>query len=271
MTKSWQAVVLAAGRGPDDPMAKAYGALHKCALDIAGQPMLRRVVDVLIARPDISNIAISIDDKAIAQKITGDLPASCHIVQSSATAATSALAAVEFLQGRYPILLTTGDHPLLTQEMLDYFMHESERSGADLCAGLASAETILSAFPQAKRTFLKFGKDRVSGCNLYALMNEHALPALHFWSELEHVRKKPWRLVSAFGVVPLLRFATGITSLKGAFELASRRLGLIARPILMPFAEASIDVDKPADKDLVETILKRRENSTSPPPSAARR
>ena len=41
-------VVLAAGRGPDDPMAKAFGVAHKCGLAVAGIPMLQRVLAALV-------------------------------------------------------------------------------------------------------------------------------------------------------------------------------------------------------------------------------
>jgi hypothetical protein len=59
-------------------------------------------------------------------------------------------------------------------------------------------------------------------------------------------------------MVPLLRYGLGRVDLDTAFRLGSRRLGLDARPILMPFAEAAIDVDKPDDKDLCERILLAR-------------
>ena len=41
-------------------------------------------------------------------------------------------------------------------------------------------------------------------------------------------------------------------------RLISRRLGIEVAAVAMPMAEASIDVDKPADLDLVEDILARR-------------
>ena len=258
MKANWHAVVLAAGRGPNDPMAKAYGVLHKCSIDIAGTPMLRRVVQTLAAHPAIASVTISIDDASVATKAIAGLAGNIRIVSSADTAAESALSAVGHIGHRYPVLLTTGDHPLLTAGMLDHFLAEAENAKSDLSVGLASAETILAAFPETKRTYLTFGKDRVSGCNLYALMNEGALEALRFWSSLDQLRKKPWRLVGAFGAVPLIRYLTGAIDLKGAFVLASKRLGLIAAPILMPFAEASIDVDKPSDKELVEKIIAGR-------------
>src|SRR4029077_14791730 len=43
----WQAIILAAGRGPDDPMAKAYGVANKTVIPVAGVPMLARVAGAL--------------------------------------------------------------------------------------------------------------------------------------------------------------------------------------------------------------------------------
>ena len=58
----WSAVVLAAGRGPDDPMAKAFGVAHKCGIPVAGVPMLQRVLQALADANMALPIAVSIDD-----------------------------------------------------------------------------------------------------------------------------------------------------------------------------------------------------------------
>jgi hypothetical protein len=42
--------------------------------------------------------------------------------------------------------------------------------------------------------------------------------------------------------------------------VGSRRLDLTARPVLMPFAEAAVDVDKPEDKELAERIFIERQS-----------
>jgi hypothetical protein len=89
-------------------------------------------------------------------------------------------------------------------------------------------------------------------------MTPRAARAIEFWQSVERNRKRPWRLVAAFGVAPLLRYGLGRIDLATAFRLGSQRLGLDARPVLMPFAEAAIDVDKPDDKDLCEIILQAR-------------
>ncbi len=142
--------------------------------------------------------------------------------------------------------------------MLAHFCAESDKAGADFTVGLARAEIILAAYPEAVRTFFRLGNDRVSGCNLFALRNASGLRLLERWQYLEEARKKPWRLVAAFGPVALLRFALGLLSVDAAFATVSARLGLTVKPVLMPFAEAAIDVDKPADKELAERIFAAR-------------
>jgi hypothetical protein len=179
------------------------------------------------------------------------------VIPSESSAPLSAIVAIK-KHATFPVLLTTADHALLTPEMIDYFCEEAARNGADFSAGLTRAEVILEAYPHSVRTFFKFGKDRVSGCNLFALINENGLRILEKWQYLEQSRKKPWRLVAAFGPLALIRFVLGTLSLNGVFRIVSDQLGFTAKPILLPFAEAAIDVDKPSDLELAEAILKRR-------------
>jgi GTP:adenosylcobinamide-phosphate guanylyltransferase len=257
VAKTWTAIVLAAGRGPQDPMAKAYGVSHKCALPVNGVPMLRRVVNALQGSQSIAAIAISIESPAIVRQALAENDSGIAVIASENSAPLSAIVAIR-KSAAFPVLLTTGDHALLTREMVDYFCEHAERNGADFSAGLARAEVIMKAYPQSIRTFFRFGKDRVSGCNLFAIANENGLRILEKWQYLEHARKKPWRLVAAFGAPALVRFVLGTLSLDGVFRIVSQRLGLDAKPVLMPFAEAAIDVDKPSDLELAEAILKKR-------------
>jgi GTP:adenosylcobinamide-phosphate guanylyltransferase len=256
MSTRWNALVLAAGRGPGDPMAAAHGVARKCEIPIDGVPMLKRVAGTLSAHRSISDVVVSIEKEIAMREILGGIGA--LFAQSEDSAPASVLAAIESGVARLPLLVTTADHPLLDEAMIDFFLDAADSSGADLCVALARDRVIREAYPEAKRTYLKLGRVRVSGCNLFALRTPHALKAVELWQSLDRARKKPWRLVAAFGPGALLRFATGRLSLDSAFELASRRLAITARPVLMPFAEAAIDVDKPADLELAEKILKAR-------------
>jgi len=254
----WRAIILAAGRGPSDPMAAAYGVSHKCLIEVGGTPMLRRVVDTLANHASIGEISVAIDDRDVGIKALGDAVSKVVFVPTAESAARTVYALLAQSKGDYPILLTTADHPLLTGGMIDSFLTHSADAPADLTVGLASAETILAAYPDASRTFLRFGDDRVSGCNLFGLRTANAVKAIDFWHYLEPVRKKPWRLFAAFGPLAIVRFFTGKMNVERAFAVASRRIGIVARPVLLPFADAAVDVDKPADKELAEQILRKR-------------
>jgi GTP:adenosylcobinamide-phosphate guanylyltransferase len=254
----WRAIILAAGRGPSDPMAAAYGVSHKCLVEIGGIPMLRRVVDTLANHASIGEISVAIDNRDVGIKALGDAVSKVTFVPTAESAARTVYSLLTQAKSDYPVLLTTADHPLLTAEMIDSFLAGSTAAPADLTVGLASAETILAAYPDASRTFLRFGKERVSGCNLFGLRTANAAKAIDFWHYLEPLRKKPWRLFAAFGPMAILRFFTGRMNVERAFAVASQRIGIIARPILLPFADAAVDVDKPADKELAERILRTR-------------
>jgi GTP:adenosylcobinamide-phosphate guanylyltransferase len=249
---TWRVVILAAGRGPDDPMAKAFGVLHKCTIPIAGKPMLQWVLDALRASRVTAPYVVAIDNET-AVGIASDV----EILSAAHSAPSSAIKAIQHINS-FPVLITTGDHPLLTPQMIEHMLAASEAVQTDVLVGLATAETINTAYPETKRTYFNLGGTRVSGCNLFVVKTQAGLKLLERWQELERNRKKPWKLVSAFGFMPIVWFATGMLTPERAFGHISKKLGITVRPVFLPFAEAAIDVDKPSDHQLAEAILKKR-------------
>ncbi len=252
-------LILAASRGAADPVARSEGTSHKCLVDVAGQPMLVRVVDALVASPSVGAVAISIEAPevldALPQLARAVAAGDIRVLPSEATPSASVLRAAEDLDDPYPLLIATGDNPLLTPEMVEHFCAEALQSGADVAAALAPESLVRSAFPTAERTFLRFRDGRYSGCNLFALTRPAGLAAVRFWAAAERHRKRPWRLVAAFGPMTLVLFLLGRLTLDGALERASAVMKVRAKALRMPFATAPIDVDKPSDLALVRRIL----------------
>ncbi len=253
-TPKFTALVLAASRGPNDPVAKSEGVSHKALVDIHGIPMLQRIVSTLAASTSIDRIGVAIDDPSIIDTLEGS---NLILVPVGKTPGASVLAGAAAIDTPYPLLVTTGDHPLLTPKMIDRFCADALATNADVVAGLASAAVILADQSETKRTFLKFRDGRFSGCNLFAILNSEGLKAPAFWSQIEHHRKTPWRLVSAFGIAALVLFALRRLTLEQAFDRAGQRFGARAAPVVLPWANAAIDVDKPTDLNLVRKILRR--------------
>jgi choline kinase len=70
---AWNVLVLAAGRGPDDPMAKAYRVTHKCLVEVGGENMLSRVVRTLQAHPMVGAIHVVIETRQLLGQALGPL------------------------------------------------------------------------------------------------------------------------------------------------------------------------------------------------------
>jgi len=256
---TWRALVLAASRGPDDPMARAFGVSHKCLVEVAGRPMLARVIEALRGCERIGGIVIIIEEEEIArQALGGSLPEGVSVMKPRESAASSVMAAAR--GGDFPQLVTTADHALLDGRMLEHFLAAAEAmDDADLAVALARAEVVEGAYPEVARTWLRLGGERVSSCNLFALNDERALKAVSFWRKAEKNRKRPWKIALSLGPVALLRMIFGGGGAGAALEQAGRRLGVVARPVFMPMAEAAVDVDKPSDHALAERILADRQ------------
>ena len=260
----FSAVVLAARRGGADPVAAMAGCSHKGLVPIAGQTMLARVLRALAASGSVETMAICIDDAAV----LGESPEIAALIEnhdialidSAATPSLSVIRSVEALERPWPVLVTTADLPLLSAEMVDYFCARAQASDADLAVGLASASVVLGRYPDTLRSFLPFRGERYTGCNLFALMTPLAMEAVAFWTSVEQDRKHPWRIFKSFGAMAMVRFLMGGATLDAALAAGSRRLGLAAAAVTMPFPNAAIDVDKPADMELVESIIRTRGN-----------
>lgn len=252
---SFTALVLAGSRGPGDPVARHCRVEHKCLAPVRGTPMLARVLAALADSPSIGRVFVSLADPTILERLPA--PVSCGALTSGGTPSSSVLQALEEVPDALPLLITTADHPLLTAEMIDGFCAEARTSGMDFVVGLTDARVIRAAYPETRRTYLRFADAAYSGANLFALLTPAGRQAVAFWRRVEQERKRPWRLVRAFGLGPLVAYLLGRLTLDAAMARASEVIGARMAAVRLPFAEAAIDVDKPADLALVETILSR--------------
>ncbi len=257
------AIVLAADRGPDDPVARAAGAPCKSMTPINGTPMVLRVLDALSASGEIERQILCGPPQAILETAP-DLKVRIKSGQvtwlaNRQTPSTSAYHAMQSVPEETPVLVTTADHALLNASMIDYFCTQARKCGCDVVAGVGRHEVVAQAYPQTRRTAIRLRDGSYCGCNLFAFLSPRARRAAEFWRQVENQRKKPLRVIRVMGLAAVLRYLTGQLSLADALERISRRLGFSAGAVTLPFPEAAIDVDSVADLRLVEDILSKRQ------------
>jgi molybdopterin-guanine dinucleotide biosynthesis protein A len=252
-------VLLAGSRPGGDPLALAAGVTTKALVPIAGQTMLARTARTLINHPRIATVAIVAQqgaDMLAGGDDTGWLAdhARIRFVESNSGISQSLLDLIDGGALSLPLLVTTVDNVLLNNAIMDHFLNGLS-ADSDIAVGMVERTTLHAAYPQSRRTWLKFRGGWWSGANLFWLGSSKARTALALWRNVEQDRKKGWKILSAFGPSLLLGALLRILTIESAIAKAGRRLNLKAEIVPLPVAEACIDADKSDDIALIEAIL----------------
>jgi len=249
------AVVLAGSRPGKDPFAESYGTDLKALIPVGGRPMVQRPVDALLASADVKSIRVLAQQPDRIRKV---LPTDPRIsVESSGDTIASTLEKMCVDPNvQWPILVTTADHALLTPGMVADFLAKS--SGADIAIGVVGQEALMKRLPQTHRTWLKFKGGAYSGANLFRLGGEHVRSTLELWRSNEQNRKKAWRMILTVGLFAGLGALLRLRTLQQTLDSVGRKLNLNIRAVELSDPLAAVDVDKPADHELVTAIIEGR-------------
>jgi len=258
----FSAIILAADRESNNPVAEAAKVSCKALTPVSGRPMVLRVLDALEKAQEVdARILVGPAMTSIAEnRELNELVSSRQVgwVAPQNNPSLSAFTALQSLPEDVSILVTTADHALLTTAMVDHFCTAARNSGCDVVAGVARYDLIVEAFPDTLRTVTKLKDGGFCGCNMFAFLTPQARSAANFWRKVESERKKPLRVVKVIGWSAVFRYLCGQLTLDYALAQLSKRMNLKVGVIEMPFAEAAVDVDKVADWHLVESILAKR-------------
>jgi GTP:adenosylcobinamide-phosphate guanylyltransferase len=248
------ALVLAGSRPGGDPLASYANVSHKALIDIDGQWMLQRVVNALAAVPQVQKIIVAIERPEILTQLA---PVSKPIELLAPAEGPSASVAKAMTAFGVPMLVTTADHALLQTQWVSDFLSRVP-ANADAALAVADRKAVLAAAPGTQRTWLRFADGDCSGCNLFLLRTEQAMGVVRTWQEMEARRKRPISLLRKLGLTYVLRYALGLLSLQSALRRLGSLAGARVVAITLPDGRAAIDVDKPADLDLVRELIKQR-------------
>jgi GTP:adenosylcobinamide-phosphate guanylyltransferase len=252
---SWTAIVLAGSRPGTDPFAAQYGTDLKALIPVGGVPMVSRPVKALLQSPGIDRVRVLAQQP---ERIAAALPSDSRLTveHSGGTIASTMDAILADPSTSYPLLVTTADHALLDQAMIDDFC--TQAAAADLAIGLVERRPLKARLPNTQRTWLRFRGGAYSGANLFAFGTPQAAKAVALWKSVEQNRKKGWRMIAALGPAVLMGAIFRFRTLDQTLASVGKRLGLTIRKVELSNPLAAVDVDKPADHELVTAILEGR-------------
>lgn len=251
----WTALLLAGSRPGGDALTRSLGVECKPLLPILGEPMLLRPLRALLAAPSIDRIKVLTQEPGRLRPVLPD-DARVSVERSDDTIAATMQRICADPDTRFPLLVTTADHALLTPATVEEFL--AGAAASDVAIGFVARSNMLTRFPDAQRTWLRFGQERYSGANLFALRTPAARIGIDRWRSVEQDRKKGWRVMLQMGLPIFLGAVLRVRDLDASARGLSRSLGIAIKGVVLSDPTAAIDVDKPADHALVNEILAGR-------------
>ncbi len=263
MDNAYSAVVLAGERPGGSDFSRQLGLDASVLVDVAGKSALRRVIEALEASACVRGGVLCGPDEPVYRRN----PEFGRILEGTSFGwmaprtgpSASALAGIERLN-RFPILLTAGDHALLTPAIVDDFCSRAVRKDADIVFGLAPYPLVREAFPETRRTVLKLRDGEYCGTNLFAVLNRDGMSGPKFWTRLEADRKRPWKMARRLGWGMLIQYLIGMISLEPGLQKLSRAIGCRLACVRIEEPRVAVDVDSVADRDLAVKILEAQQN-----------
>jgi len=260
--RQFRTAVLAGERPGGSALSRAFNVSASVMVPVAGQSALarvlgavhesRRAIPAIICGPAADAVGRDPQLERLLAQSGFEWRAPEAGPAASAVAAVTAAAA-------YPVLLTAGDHALLQPAIIDDFCTSVDvlnaRQEYDFVIGFVPHALVRSAWPQSKRTVLRFSDGGFCGSNLFAVLNPDGLKALAFWRRAEADRKHPWRIARRFGLAALIRYVLRRLSLPAALESLSTASGCRIGWVAVEHARAAVDVDSVADQQLAHHIL----------------
>jgi len=253
----WTAIVLAGSRPGSDPLAAAFGTDLKALVPIAGKPMVRWPVEALLESERFAEVRVLAQE---VERIGEALPANPKLVveKSAATIAATLERLCFDPTVRWPLFVTTADHVLIDQDMIDEFCDLGEP--ADIAIAVVDRDTMMARLPNSQRTWIHFRSGAFSGANMFLLSGSKVVPALELWRSVEQDRKKAWALLWAFGPINFLAAALRLRTIHETLDRIGRKIGAKVEAVDLSDPLAAVDVDKLADHGLVEKLLAERGN-----------
>lgn len=254
-TARWTVLLLAGSRPGGDPLTRSLGVDYKPLLPIKGEPMLLRPIRALLQVEEVATIRVLTQQP---ERLEGVLPDDPRVAieKSDATIAATLLRICDDPATPFPLLVTAADHALLTPGMVREFLAAS--TDCDVSVAVVSRTNMLARFPEAQRTWLRFGRELFSGANLFALNTPAAKAGVERWRAIEQDRKKGWRVLMQLGLPLFLGAVLRIRDIHQTARGLGRSLKIGLKAVEMTDPIAAIDVDKPADYSLVNAILDGR-------------
>jgi CTP:molybdopterin cytidylyltransferase MocA len=245
------AVILAGGDGEViDPTQRFKGLVP-----VAGKPLVEWVIDAFRSAECVNEIAVVIPT---AENLGNWVDKVDKLVVSDKDFMDNVLAGADAFREDRPVVIATGDLPLLTGAAVDELIVAGLETGGAFVYPLIRQKDIEAAYPGAERTYFRLKGGRFTGGNAM-IVDPKLLPAAReLGQRLFNDRKNAVALVRTAGLGFVVKFVLGRLAPEDLADKIRDLLGGAGAAVVLKDPSIAMDVDKPADLHLVEAIISGR-------------
>ena len=255
------AIVTAGGiPKPDEPLYPYTQGKPKALVDLAGKPMIQWILDALGEAQTIRRVVVvGLTDAGTAltcRKTLGYLPSQGSLVDNITAGARWVLGQDA---SATHALVVSSDVPTITPDVVNWHVETPLQTDHEVYYSVIPQDRMERRFPGSKRSYFHFtdGTFTAGDMNMVATrVVTHVPPQIQ---ALVEARKNIFKQAAIIGFDTLLLLALRQLSLAQTEQMVSRRLGLKGHVLVCPHAEAGMDVDKPAQYELVRRDLEARQ------------
>lgn len=256
MEPTFDAVVFA-GHNPAklDALAQHTGQPNKALVPIHGRPMVAYVVAALAHSPKVRNILVL----GIGETDGVRFDAPVSYLDDQGSLVDNVFYAFHKLAERDAadrhIVFVMADMPLLTGDMVTWFLGACRPLEKDVYYGVVERQVMEQTFPGSRRTYLRLVEGDFCSGDILAVRLGAAGRAHGPLRELVAHRKNILRQARLFGLGNVLRLLLRRLRLADAIAILERAIDVTGQAVPLPFAEPGMDVDKPHQLELVSAYM----------------
>jgi GTP:adenosylcobinamide-phosphate guanylyltransferase len=245
------AVVLAGGVDRGE-IAEETGVIHRPLLDVAGRPIIRRVLAALRGAVSVDRIVLvaptPVQDAVGEEAVDTRVDAGDSFIDNIERGVAAALGTTD------SVLIITGDLPLLTPGAVNDLVEQAALTRTDLVYPIIPKESSERSFPGGKRTYVTLREGTFTGGNGVVAARNFVSARRELIQRLFAARKHPIKLASIFGLGFILGLLTRRLTLSDVESRAGEIVGGRVAAIITIYAELGFDVDKIDDLLLARRV-----------------
>ncbi len=248
-------VIILAGKKKNGVLEAQFNVSTKALIPFNERPMILYVLDAVKGTPGVRNIVITGPKDVLIPVVSEDniklLPDRGGILENI----EEAIGYLDPSEDDF-VLIITSDIPLITSEMISYFVNAAREYNADFYYPILRREICEEKFPETKRTYGTVKEGTFTGGNLFLVRAHAFMEARDILKKAISYRKKPWKLSKLLGLSFLIKFFAKRLTIPEVEDRAYELLGHRGKAIEVPYPEIGIDVDKESDYLIVQERLK---------------